>query len=337
MLKRTALCGLFLTLPQWVVADQVVLKNGDTLQGSVVTLQGDKLVFKSPVLGDLEIPMAGVSSFSTDQPIELHLENGQVIKPVLKSAPAGFIQPEGASEPVALAEVAALNPPPEKPVVWTGKVFAGLNIETGNTEAQDTDLDVKAIRESKKDRVILSLHYEEDRREDDATGDLTTSKRYSALGGHYDYFWSPKRYLYTDGKWERETTADIDKRLVLGGGAGYRWVETKRTRFEVESGLSWVSETFTDGTNSDSYTALRAATRLTHDLSSDISLFNDVEWLASLADSEDQLFSMDTGLAYQVNGHLSLEARWHYDWDKSPAMGNDRGDARYVFGASWGF
>ena len=337
MLKRAALCGLFLTVPQWGVADQVVLKNGDTLQGTVVTLQGDKLVFKSPVLGDLEIPVAGVSSFSTDQPVELHLENGQVINPVVNAAPAGFIQPEGVSEPVALKQIAALNPPAEKPVKWTGKVFAGLSMETGNTESQDTDLNVKVTRETKKDRIIVKLHYEEDRREDDTTGDLTTTKRYSALGGHYDYFWSPKHYLYTDGKWERETTADIDKRLVLGGGAGYRWIETQRTRFEVEGGLSWVSETFTDGTSDDSYSALRAASRLTHELTSDISLFNDLEWLASLSDAEDQLFTMDTGLAYQVNGHLSLEALWHYDWDKSPAMGNHRGDARYVFGVSWGF
>ena len=61
MLKRSALCGLFFVMPQWVVADQVILSNGDSLQGTVITLQGDKLLFKSPVLGDLEIPMSGVS------------------------------------------------------------------------------------------------------------------------------------------------------------------------------------------------------------------------------------------------------------------------------------
>lgn len=87
----------------------------------------------------------------------------------------------------------------------------------------------------------------------------------------------------------------------------------------------------------EEYAALRAATRLTHDLTSNISLFNDNEWLLSLEDSADQLFSMDAGLAYQINGHLSLEAKVHYDWDKSPPVGNGEDDFRYVFGVSWGF
>lgn len=337
MLKRTALCGLFLSIAQTAQADQVFLSNGDSLQGNVVTLKEGKLIFNSPLLGELKIPMSSVSSFSTDQPIELHLQNGSVSKPVLGAAPAGYIQPEGSSEPIALAGISALNPPPEEAVEWKGKLFAGLNIETGNTEAQDIDLNVKSTRETKKDRIILSLHYEEDRREEEDTDDLTTSKRRTSVGAHYDYFWSPKHYLYADSKAERETTADIERRLILGGGTGYRWVETPRTRFEVEGGLSWVSESFTDDTRDNDYTALRTATRWTHDLNDDISFFNEMEWLASLADSEDQLFSMDTGLAYQVNGSLSLEARLHYDWDKSPAIGNEKEDTQYVFGVSWGF
>ena len=216
-------------------------------------------------------------------------------------------------------------------------MFAGLNVETGNTETQDIDLDVKATRETKNNRLILDLRYEEDRREDTTTGKLATSKRRYELGGHYVHFTTERFYVYGDAHTEKEATANLDQRIKLGGGAGYRWLDTATTRFEVESGLSWVSEEFTNNTGDRDYIALRAATRLTHDLTSDIDLFNEAEWLASLEDSDEQLFSMDTGLAYQLNGHVSLEARMHYDWDKSPAVGNDKEDFRYVFGVSWGF
>ena len=298
-----------------------------------------KLVFNSPVLGELEVPMSHVKGFSSDETIKLQLINGDVIESVVKSEAAGVVELAQVDQPQSLAidQIAGINLKPVKPVQWHGKLFAGLNVETGNTESQDIDLDVKTTRETKNNRLILDLRYEEDRREDATTGNLTTSKRRYALGGHYDHFTTESFYVYGDAHAEKEATANLDQRIKLGGGAGYRWLDTTTTRFEVESGLSWVSEEFTNNTGDEEYTALRAATRLAHDLTSDIDLFNDAEWLASLADSEDQLFSMDTGLAYQLNGHVSLEARLHYDWDKSPAVGNDKEDFRYVFGVSWGF
>jgi len=339
MLKRSACLAVCLSASSLAFADQLVLNNGDTLQGKIVSMADGQMIFNSPVLGELKVAMSKLQSFSTDEPIKLQLVGGLLVEPRLSSSTSGFVVLSDIENPQTLAvdQISGINPTPEKPVKWTGKLFAGVNVQTGNTKAQDVDLDVKTIRETKGDRVILDARYEEDRREDDASGDLSTSKRYYALGAHYDYFVSERVYLYGDGRTEKETTANLDQRIKLGVGSGYRWVETSRTRFEVEGGLSWVSEEFTNNSNDEEYTALRAATRLTHDLTSDIDFFNDAEWLASLQDSEDQLFSMDTGLAYQVNGHLSLEAKLHYDWDKSPSAGNKKDDSRYVFGVSWGF
>ncbi len=339
MLKRSACLAVCLSASSLVLADQVVLNNGDILQGKIVSMADGQMLFHSPVLGKLKIAMSKLQNFSTDKPIKLQLVDGLLIESRLNSSASGFVELSDIETPQTLAvdQIRGINLAPEKPVKWTGKLFAGVNVQTGNTKTQDVDLDVKAIRETKGDRVILDARYEEERSEDSISGDLTTDKRYYTLGGHYDYFISERVYLYGDGRTEKETTANLDQRIKLGVGSGYRWVETSRTRFEVEGGLSWVSEAFTNNSADESYTALRAATRLTHDLTSDIDFFNDAEWLASLQNSEDQLFSMDTGLAYQINGHLSLEAKFHYDWDKSPSEGNKKEDSRYVFGVSWGF
>jgi len=338
MLKRSALLAVCLSASSWALADQLVLNNGDTLRGKIVSMADGKMVFKSPMLGELKVAMDKVESFSSDKPIKLQLVDGSVVEPQLEPAESGFVKVKGeAGSHLAINQISGINLEPQKAVKWTGKLFAGVNIQKGNTETQDVDIDTKLIRETKGDRVILDARYEEDRSEDDTSGDLTTDKRYYMLGAHYDYFLSERIYLYGDGRTEKENTANLDRRIKLGAGAGYRWVETSRTRFEVESGLSWVSEEFTNNTSDEQYTALRLASRLTHKLTSDINVFNDAEWLLSLADSNDQLFSMDTGMAYKVNGHLSLEAKLRYDWDKSPATGNDKEDFRYVFGASWGF
>lgn len=339
MLKRSALLTVLMSAPSFSLADQLVLKNGDSLRGKIVSMADGKMLFKSSVLGELKVDMDNIRSFSSDEPVKLQLVNGSVMKPQLVSSEAGYVQAKDkhGSQQLAINQISAINLKPKKPVQWSGKLFAGINIQKGNTETQDVNVDTKLIRETKGDRIILDARYEEDRSKDDSSGDLSTDKRYYTLGAHYDYFLSERVYVYGDGRTERENTANLDRRIKLGGGAGYRWVETTRTRFEVESGLSWVSEKYTNNTSDEQYSALRLASRLTHKLSNDVNLFNNAEWLLSLADSEDQLFSMDTGLAYKVNGHLSLEAKIRYDWDKSPAAGNDTEDFRYVFGASLGF
>lgn len=342
MLKRSAWFGVFLCVPALVLADQIELSNGDTLAGKIVSMTDGTLLFNSPVLGALTIPMTKIKRFGSDGAIKLQLVNGDMLEMVVSSATEGVVEltlPEKSEQlqRVSVDQIASINRVLAKPVKWQRKLFAGANLQTGNTEAQDVDIDIKATRETKRDHLIVDIRYEEDRREDGISGRLTTSKRYYALGGHYNYFTSERVYVYGDARAEREPTANLEQLIKVGAGGGYRWVETTAARVEVESGLSWVSEDFINNSVDEQYTALRLATRLAHVLTSDIDFFNDTEWLLSLDNKEDQLFSMDTGLAYRVNGHLSLETKLHYDWDKSPSVGNDEDDFRYVFGVSWGF
>lgn len=342
MLKSSIWFWVFLCVPALAVADQLELSNGDTLQGKIVSMTDGTLLFNSPVLGELKIPMAKLKGLSSGDTIKLQLVNGDMLESVVSSETEGIVElalldPLSQPQRISIDQIAGINPVAVKPVKWKGKLFVGANVETGNTEAQDIDIDIKATRETKLDRVIIDINYEEDRREDRTSGDLTTSKRYYALGGQYDYFTSERVYIYGDVGAEQEPTANLDQRIKIGTGAGYRWVETAGTRLEVESGLSWVSEEFTNNLGDDEYKVLRLAARLSHTLISDIDFFNDTEWLVSIEDQKDQLFSMDTGLSYRVNGYLSLEAKLHYDWDKSPSVGNDEDDLRYILGASWGF
>lgn len=341
MLKRSAWLGVYLCVPALAVADQLELSNGDTIKGKIVSLSDGTMLFKSPVLGELKVPMKKIKRFTSDEPIKLQLVNGDVLESTVASDAKGVVQlslPE-TSQPqrISVDQIEGINLAPVKPVRWRGKMFAGVNVETGNTKTQETDVDIKATRETEGDRLILDMRYEEDRQEDGSTGDLTTSKRYYALGAHYDYFLSERVYVYGDTRVEREPTANLDQRLQLGSGVGYQWIENTITLFETESGLTWVSEKFVNDSPSEEYAALRLATNLTHILTSNLDFFNNTEWLLSLEDQRDQLFFMDTGLVYRINSHLSLEAKMRYDWDKSPSEGNGTDDFRYVFGVSWGF
>src|SRR5215472_673694 len=63
---------LFLCLPVFA-ADQVVLNNGDILNGSIVRKDGTRLVLKSELFGELTMPWTAVKSVHGDTADFVHL------------------------------------------------------------------------------------------------------------------------------------------------------------------------------------------------------------------------------------------------------------------------
>src|SRR3954452_25318333 len=68
---------LLLPLAFALHADQVVLKNGDTITGSIVKKDGDKLTLKSEFLCEVTMPWTAVQSFHSDEPLTVELPNNE--------------------------------------------------------------------------------------------------------------------------------------------------------------------------------------------------------------------------------------------------------------------
>jgi len=339
-LRQTIL--LFITLLSSVLAADVVeFNNGDRLQGSVVSMQEGSLVLNSPLLGELTIPMAEIKSFSTDKSTELHLKDGSVLHQRVNAAAPGRVNLEGSSllkgQSLSMADITLINPAVPDPVTWDGNVAIGIAVQTGNSESQDASVDISAKRETEFDRILLDMDYVENREENINTGVKNTSKRYYALGTHYDYFLTPKYYVYADAQAEKESTANIDLRLTIGGGGGYRWIDTATTAFDVEAGLSWVNETFSDATEDGQYLALRTAWRYSRQLTESLRFFHNGQWFPSLENTDDQLVKTETGIRSVLSGSLFIDAKLLYDWDNTPADGKEKEDATYIIGVGWNF
>ena len=63
-----------------VRADQVVLKDGDTLTGHIVAMDAGKLTITVLGLGDVKVDAAQIATVSTDGPVELKLKDGTIEK-----------------------------------------------------------------------------------------------------------------------------------------------------------------------------------------------------------------------------------------------------------------
>ena len=62
-----------------VMADQVTLKNGDRLTGTIVKSDGKTLLIKTEFAGEVSVPGDAMSAMVSSQPLPLALKDGQTI------------------------------------------------------------------------------------------------------------------------------------------------------------------------------------------------------------------------------------------------------------------
>src|ERR1051325_9823802 len=70
---------VLLTLTNAAFADQIVLKNGDRLTGTIVKSDGKMIVFKSDLVGEVTIALDNVDNVTADRPLYLTLTDGRVV------------------------------------------------------------------------------------------------------------------------------------------------------------------------------------------------------------------------------------------------------------------
>ncbi|MEE8313454.1 MAG: DUF481 domain-containing protein [Myxococcota bacterium] len=322
-------------------ADEIVFTNGDRLSGRVVRLVGGKLKLNSPLLGEIEVAASTIQTFSTTQSIEIHTQDGTVLRDVVVKGEPNEFRTAGTSpvgpQTFALDDVVALNPPPPGAPAWHGSLAAAMEIERGNSFTSEADVNLSAVRETKYNRIRFDASYEGDRTKNDSTGDSTTTDRNIDFLLRYDQFLSDKLFWYGSGEGEKDGVKDLTLRFTGGGGFGYRWFNTEEFKLEGDLGLSWISENYEDSRFDEDFVAsvlnwsferqlpVLVADRLT--------LFQRGKFWVNVEELEDQLFAeVTTGIRQDLTATTFLEAKIVWEYDSEPSGNKERTDVDYIFG-----
>jgi len=225
-----------------LLADEIILKNGDRLTGTVLKLEGGKLTLKTDYAGEVQISVEKIKNLATENPVEVHLGTGEVMKGKLKTSEEGKIEvepsPERTAATIELNKVAAINPPPVK---WHGSLNIGASLQSGNTDRKSASIGAEAVRKTEDDR--FSLRFLFNYAEDD--GDLSARNTYGAL--KYDYFFTRKFFAYLGVELLNDTFQDLYLRTTAGPGVGYQIWDDPVKSLLFEAGISYVWEDHKEG------------------------------------------------------------------------------------------
>ncbi|MEB2283099.1 MAG: DUF481 domain-containing protein [Myxococcales bacterium] len=320
-----AVAVLALWVPRSVAAaDQIELKNGDRLTGTVVKYTGETLVFTTPYAKEIPIAWAEVKALTTDSPYWVKLATGEYVSGRFVARGDGVhLESEKVESPapVALADVLTIGIPPG--ARWSADVKASVNGSQGNTETFALGVAAEVVRETDDDRLRLGGTVA--RASQDSKDTVKSTRGY----GYYDYHLGEHWDLGGLVTLEYDHFKDIDLRTVVGGGPGYRFIDTKAMLFKVRAGLAYVNENFREAEDRDYVTAV-VGDEFRWKISETQSFYQLLDVYPSFENGKDVFLHAEVGLRQALMSRLFVELSLIDDFDNEPAAGRKKNDVQYL-------
>ncbi|HLZ40282.1 MAG TPA: DUF481 domain-containing protein [Candidatus Sulfotelmatobacter sp.] len=259
MLKSKNLTLLaLLALSSTLFADQVTLKNGDRLTGTVVKSDGKTLVLHTDAAGDVTLKFDDIQEIKTDEPLHVTLKDGKTaVGPVtttdgkieVATKNAGTV--EAPKDDVTLirndAEQAAYDKSLHPGLLhgWNGGANVGFSVARGNSQTENLALAFNAIHPTLHDKITLYAT-SIDTKNDLATP--TTVANLNTGGLRYDRDLNPKLFVFGAGDFMSNALQFLDLRQVYSGGFGFHAIKNDRTILDFLGGINYTHETYSNGT-----------------------------------------------------------------------------------------
>jgi putative salt-induced outer membrane protein len=249
---------LLVTLTRgFLMADQIRLKNGDSITGTVVKSDGKTLVLHTDAAGDVTIKFDAIREIKTDNELHVRLKNG-------KTAVGPVTTQDEKLEIATKAEGTVEAPPSEVAVIrndqeqaaydkslhpgllhgWNGGVNVGFSLARGNSETSNLALGINAVHPTQNDKITVYLT------SIDTQNQLATPSTVANLvtgGIRYDHNLTPRVFGFVAGDFMSNALQDLDLRGVYSGGLGYHAIKSDQTTLDLLAGVNYTHETYSNG------------------------------------------------------------------------------------------
>jgi putative salt-induced outer membrane protein YdiY len=318
----------------YALADEVILTNGDRLSGKITEISEGILTLETGYSEPIKLKFEAVQQMSSAEPVELHLNDGEVLKGKIttRSDRQAALEAGPGREAVTVAfdNIAALNPAPKKPVTWKGHITLGGNLQNGNTDSMNFSAGAQAVRRSENDRFLINVLY--NKTEDN--GESTAENTYGQL--KYDYFLSQKWYLYLNIDMLSDEFQDINFRTSVGPGVGYQIWEEEGRALGLEAGLSYTNEDKDQGDDTD-WLSARLAVNFLYKLFDRIVFTDQFVIYPNLDDTGEYTLRNEAALITDIGASWAfrLSNIWESDSDPGPDLEKD--DFTWILGLQYTF
>jgi hypothetical protein len=243
------------------VADRIELTNGSVVHGKLISAEDGKFTVETDFAGTILIAQEKITSFSTDQAVNVQLAAGSTVLGQVQPAGTGIAvvaadgQMSAGTDKVAAVWRAGADSPEARKLKeqaaqserkWAYEASVAINGRTGVSEKFAGAVGLKATLESSQDKLIFVLQAE--KAEDNG---VETANRQFA-GADYSSFFSERNVWYARTSVEKDSIKALDLRSSTAFGLGRKLIKKEFQDLEMRLGLSYLYETYANGTKFDS-------------------------------------------------------------------------------------
>jgi len=342
-------------------ADQVTLKNGDRLTGSVVKSDGKTLVLHTDAAGDVTLKFDDIQDIKTDQQLHVTLKGGKTaVGPVtttdgkieVATKTAGVVEvPKGdvtiiRNDAEQLAYDKSLHPGLVHG--WNVGASVGFSVARGNSETENLALAFNAVHPTLNDKITLYAT------SIDTTNNLATPSTVANLntgGLRYDRNLNPKLFAFVAGDFMSNALQFLDLLQVYSGGFGFHAIKSDRTVLDFLGGINYTHETYSNGTPiagsvpvaytsygvTNRFAALTLGEELDQKLGKSTEVTQNTYFYPDLQQTGEYRWTFNLGTVTKISKILGWQNQFSDIYVSNPPIGAKKNDVLFTTGLNIAF
>jgi putative salt-induced outer membrane protein YdiY len=325
-------------------ADQVSLKNGDRLSGTVIKSDGKTLVLHTDYAGDVSLKWDAVEGIQASEPLHVELQDGRnVVGPVSTSNDKIEVATPGTAPVEApVSSVKTLRNDAEEKTYerslhpglfeeWKTGLNAGFALTRGNSETKNLSVGFLAARQTLHDK--LGLYANSVYASNDAAGAVPSTTANTAGGGlRYDHDLRPRIFAFGAADFFSDALQSLNLRSVFGGGGGYHAIKNDNTTLDLLAGLNYTRESYTG--LSRNFAALTLGEELMHKVGKSTILNESLAFFPDLNDLGEYRGTFAFGTVTKMNKWLGWQNSFSDIYVTNPPFGKKQNDIILTTGLS---
>lgn len=344
------------------VADEVTLKNGDRLTGTVVKSDGKTLTLHTDAAGDVTLKYDAIRDIKTDAELHVTVKGGKTaVGPVsttddkLEIATKSSGTVEAPKQDVTLIRNDAEQQAYEKSLHpgllhgWNGGVNVGFSVARGNSQTENLALAFNAVHPTLRDKLTLyasSIHTTNDL----APSGFSTVANLAEGGLRYDRDIIPKLFAFGAADFMANALQFLDLRQVYSGGFGYHAIKSDSTVLDFLGGLNYTHETYSNGApvvgfpgvfesygKTNRFAALTLGEELNKKLGKNNVVTQNLGFFPNLQNTGEYRFTFNIGTVAKLNRWLGWQNQFGDIYVSNPPTGSKSNDVIFTTGLNISF
>jgi putative salt-induced outer membrane protein YdiY len=336
-----------------VFADQVVLKNGDRLTGSIEKSDEKSLIIKTEFAGEVTVQWPAIQEIQSEQPLHVSLKGGQnVVGAVSTSAGKIEVATKNAGNVEAPKEAIVLMRSESEQAAWEkmqhpgllqgwdGGLNIGFGLTAGNSETKNLALAFTGVRTGLHDKLSLyaaSVY--------STNGLAPAATRLTANtnkgGARYDHDITPRLFAFVNADFFTDALQDLNLRSVFGGGLGWHVIKAPKTTLDILGGIAYTRENYTQLAPLPrlihNFAAAQIGDELLHKISKSTVITQRAYFFPNFNESGEYRATFDLGTVTKINKWMGWQNTFGDVYVTNPPTGKKKNDVVFTTGLNIAF